>query len=141
MQVVIERTYRKPQYTIGRMYIDGIYFCNTLEDCDRGLRQDMPAAELQKMKVYGKTAIPTGKYKVTMTNSVKYGRIMPQIMNVKAFTGIRIHSGNTADDSLGCVLLGDNKERGKVLNSRARCREFEQRLIAAGSTAELEIKH
>lgn len=140
MTLLLSRDYRKPEYTIGRLYVDGVRICNTMEDTDRGLRQDMPLAEIERLKVYGQTAIPTGKYKVTMTYSPKYKRQMPQVMNVKGFTGIRIHSGNTAADSLGCILLGDNTAKGKITNSRKRCKEFEQMLINAGGTCDLEIR-
>lgn len=139
MQVRIDRKWKKPAYTIGRVYIDGEFFCNSMEDCDRGLRQDMPVAEIQKRKVYGLTAIPSGKYKVSMTNSTKYCRVMPQVMNVKGYSGVRIHSGNTAEDSLGCILLGDNDKVGWISNSRKRCKEFEEKLTAAGGTCDLEI--
>ncbi len=100
----------------------------------------MELPELQKRKVYGQTAIPTGIYEVRMTYSAKYKRKMPQVMNVPAFTGIRIHSGNTAEDTLGCILLGNNTEVGKVTNSRTTCNVFENYLIAAGGKATLTIK-
>lgn len=99
----------------------------------------MSEGEISRLKVYGETAIPRGKYKVTMTYSAKYKRVMPQMMNVKGFTGIRIHSGNTAKDSLGCILLGKNDKTGWISNSRNTCAEFEKRLIAAGGTCDLEI--
>lgn len=139
MEVLLSRDFKKPEYTIGRWYVDGKQMCNTMEDTDRGLRQDMSVGEIERKKVYGKTAIPTGRYKVTMTYSPKYKRQMPQVMNVPGYTGIRIHSGNTAEDSLGCILLGDNTKKGWISNSRKRCAEFEKLLIAAGGTCDLEI--
>lgn len=139
MKVLIERKWPKEDYTIGRVYIDGVFFCNSMEDKDRGLEQYMSEGEIFRLKVYGKTAIPKGKYKVMMTNSAKYKRPMPQVMNVKGFTGIRIHSGNTAEDSLGCILLGDNDKKGWISNSRKRCAEFEDKLRSSGCTCELEI--
>lgn len=142
MLVAIERKWKKDTYTIGRVFIDGNFFSNSMEDRDRGLTKNMPLVDIQRIKVYGETAIPTGKYKVTMTYSHKYKRMMPQIMNVKGFSGIRIHSGNTAKDSLGCVLLGvatnpDKKEW--IGDSRNTCKKFEELLIAAGGTCDLEI--
>lgn len=139
MQVTIERKYKKETYTIGIVYIDGVRFCESMEDKDRGLQQWMNVSEIQRLKVYGETAIPAGKYKVTMTYSSKYKRVMPQIMNVKGFTGIRIHSGNTAKDSLGCILLGKNDKVGWISNSRATCAKFEELLNKAGGTCDLEI--
>ena len=142
MQVKIDRKWRKPTYTIGIVYIDDERFCESMEDTDRGLRQDMSVGEISRIKVAGETAIPTGKYKVAMTYSPRYNRMMPQIMNVKGFAGIRIHSGNTAKDSLGCVLLGvatnpDKKEW--IGDSRNTCKKFEELLNKAGGTCDLEI--
>lgn len=139
MHVRIERKWPKSEYTIGRVYINDTFFCNSMEDCDRGLQQWMSVAEIDASKIYGETAIPKGKYIVTMDYSPKYKRAMPHVMNVKGFSGIRIHSGNTAKDSLGCILLGKNDKVGWISNSRATCAEFERRLIAAGGTCELEI--
>lgn len=118
MEIVLDRVYKKENYTIGKMFINGICFCDTLEDKDRGLYSFMSEAELKKKKVYGKTAIPTGTYTVKMTYSTKFKKLMPLVDKVKAFDGIRIHAGNTADDSLGCILVGKNKAVGKVLESR-----------------------
>ena len=139
MKVTIERKWKKDTYTIGIVSIDGVQFCNSMEDRDRGLRQDMNIGEISRLKVAGTTAIPSGKYKVSMTYSPKYKRIMPQIMNVKGFSGIRIHSGNTAKDSLGCVLLGKNDKVGWISNSRATCERFEAILKANGGICDLEI--
>lgn len=139
MLVVIERKWKKDTYTIGRVFIDGNFFANSMEDRDRGLTKNMPLVDIRRIKVYGETAIPTGKYKVTMTYSPKYKRVMPQIMNVKGFTGIRIHSGNTAADSLGCILLGKNNKVGWISNSRETCKKFEELLNKAGGTCDLEI--
>lgn len=124
MEIKVRRIAKRPNYTIGKMEIDGKYFCDTLEDTDRGLRKDMPLDYLKHAKVYGVTAIPTGTYEVKWTYSAKYRRYMPQIMNVPAYEGIRIHSGNTDKDTLGCILLGENKVVGKVINSRATCDRF-----------------
>lgn len=140
MEVLIDRKYKKKAYTIGIVSIDGVQFCNSMEDTDRGLQQWMSVAEIAEKKIAEETAIPAGKYKVTMTYSPKYNRKMPQIMNVKGFSGVRIHSGNTAKDSLGCILLGKNDKVGWISNSRKTCVEFERRLKAAGGTCDLEIR-
>lgn len=112
------RIANKPTYTIGKLYIDGCYYCDVLEDTDRGLDDDMKESEILKKKIKGQTAIPTGTYPVKITYSPKYKKLMPLIDNVKGYQGIRIHSGNTHKDTEGCLLVGKNKEVGKVLESR-----------------------
>lgn len=132
MKLTLRRIAKRATYTIGRLYINGAYFCDTCEDCDRGLRDDMPLDYIKHAKVYGVTAIPLGTYKVTLTYSPKFKKTLPLIHNVKGFEGIRIHSGNTAEDSLGCILVGENKAVGKVLNSRATMNKLLPILAAAG---------
>ena len=118
MDLKLIRRYKNDKYTIGDLYIDGVWFSNVLEDTDRGLTDDMSEEQIKKIKVYGKTAVPKGQYKIEVTYSPKFKRHLPLLIGVKGFTGIRIHSGNTAEDTLGCLLVGFNKEKGKVLNSR-----------------------
>lgn len=118
MRLTVLRIANKPTYTIGKLYIDGCYYCDVLEDTDRGLDNDMEESEILKKKVKGQTAIPTGTYPVKITYSPKYKKNMPLIENVKGYSGIRIHSGNTHKDTSGCLLVGKNKEVGKVLESR-----------------------
>lgn len=139
MDVVIWRKYRKDGYTIGRMYVDGVFFCNTLEDTDRGLAQYMNVGEIMNAKIKGQTAIPVGDYKLTRTYSPRFKRIIPQIMNVKGFSGVRIHAGNTARDTEGCPLVGDNTIKGALTNSRKRFTEFDTKLQVEGGTADLHI--
>lgn len=119
MEIVVTRRWKKLSYTIGEMSIDGKKFCNTLEDIDRGLSQSMTEQQILSVKVKGQTAIPTGRYKVVLSWSPRFAKILPLVENVKGFTGIRIHSGNTAKDTDGCILVGENKAVGQVLNSRA----------------------
>lgn len=139
MVVTIWRKYRKDGYTIGRVYIDGVFFCNSLEDTDRGLEQYMSVGEIMTKKLAGQTAIPAGDYKIARTYSPRFKRLVPQIMNVKGFAGVRVHAGNTAADTEGCVLLGDNTQVGRLANSRKRVTEFETKLQIAGGTADLHI--
>lgn len=117
MKILVDRFYKGKDYTVGRLYIDGKYICNTMEDKDRGLTQDMPLDEIKKKKVYGKTAIPTGTYNVVVNNSPKFKRNLPRLQNVPGYDGILIHRGNTHNDSAGCLLCGENKVVGKVINS------------------------
>lgn len=118
MRLTLIRIANRPTYCIGKLYIDGKWFCDTLEDTDRGLDDSMDVETILGLKVYGMTAIPTGIYVVQLTYSPKYKKILPLITNVKGYAGVRIHSGNTEKDTEGCVLVGKNKEVGKVLDSR-----------------------
>ena len=118
MIVTLRRIAFKESYTIGKLYVDGIYVCDTVEDKDRGLDDSMTVDEIKKKKVYGETAIPYGTYKVSITYSPKFKKNLPLVEGVKGFEGIRIHSGNTAKDSLGCIIVGKNKKVGMVLDSR-----------------------
>ena len=117
MKITVKRIARIPDYTIGKMYIDGKYFCDTLEDFDRGLRQDMPLPEIKRLKVMHETAIPTGTYRVIVNMSPAKKRLLPRLLDVPGFEGILIHKGNTANDTSGCLILGENKAVGKVVNS------------------------
>ena len=136
MEIVLNRIAKKDSYTIGKLYIDGKYVCDTCEDKDRGLTDSMTVEEIKSKKVYGQTAIPTGTYTVSYTMSNRFKKMMPLINNVKGFEGIRIHSGNTAADSLGCIILGENKAVGKVLNSRATCAKVYPMIEAASKKGE-----
>lgn len=119
MKIEVHRKYRKDGYTIGLLYINGKFLCNTLEDTDRGLTSIMSKEQIAAVKIKGKTAIPTGTYPVIMSYSPRFGKQMPLLCGVKGFEGIRIHSGNTAKDTEGCILCGKNTEVGKVTNSKA----------------------
>ena len=110
MKLRVERLWKKPAYTVGRLFVDGKLFCNTLEDTVRDLSNEK--------KVYGKTAIPYGEYRVVYNWSPKFGRNLPRLLNVPAFEDILIHPGNTADDSAGCILVGRNTEVGRLTESR-----------------------
>lgn len=118
MNIILNRIAKKAKYTIGKLYINDKYFCDTLEDTDRGLIQSMTEQQIGSKKVYGETAIPTGTYRIIISYSNKFKKQMPLLLNVPGFAGIRIHSGNTEKDSLGCILVGKNKAVGKVLESR-----------------------
>lgn len=117
LQLLLIRKYRKPEYTIGQLYVNGKFVCNTIEDTDRRLYQGQPIADLASKKVSGKTAIPTGKYRLQVSESPQFGRELIEVMDVPGFMGIRIHRGNTADDSAGCILPGMNTAVGKVTDS------------------------
>ena len=126
MKLYIKR-YKTPDYTIGKLYIDGKYFCDTLEDIDRGLNSSMSKEEILKIKQKGITAIPTGTYNITLNIiSPRFSKVnqykdidgkLPRLLNVPGFEGILIHIGNTAKDTDGCILVGENKVKGQVINS------------------------
>lgn len=119
MKIKLIRKYFKDTYTIGKLYIDGVYFSDVIEDADRGLYDSMGTGEVLATKKYCETAIPYGTYKVKITYSPKYKKMMPLLLNVNGFEGIRIHSGNTAKDSCGCLIVGRNTKVGMVTESRA----------------------
>lgn len=129
MEIEVRRFYSKSDYTVGRLYIDGKLICETLEDKDRGLTQDMPLGEIKKKKVYGKTAIPTGTYGVIVNNSPKFKKNLPRLLDVPGFDGILIHEGNTIRDTAGCILVGQNRIKGQLINSK-KCTEYITNLIA-----------
>lgn len=106
MKLELRRAYFKPTYTIGHLYIDNVYFCDTLEDPWR------------EVKIPHETCIPLGTYKVIITMSNRFKKLMPLLVNVPNFEGIRIHSGNVSADTSGCILVGQNKIKGMVVNSR-----------------------
>jgi len=106
----VERRWPTENYTIGRFYVNGEFWCNTLEPKVRDLTKEK--------KVPGKTAIPAGTYEVIITYSQKFKRRLPILLNVPDFTGVRIHSGNKVEDTEACILPGENKKKGMVLNSK-----------------------
>lgn len=116
-------------YCIGHLYIDGEYYCDTIEDIDRGLSDVLTVEQNRKRKVKSQTAIPVGTYSVTL--SVVSGKFvqkeyyknfcqgkLPRLLNVKAFDGILMHRGVTEASSAGCIILGYNKVVGQVVDSQ-----------------------
>ena len=135
MELVLNRKYKKQSYTIGELYVDGKFFSNTLEDADRGLDDSMPLAKIKELKKPSITAIPKGTYEITLDvisprfctksfyKQVCNGKL-PRLLNVKGFEGILIHAGNTDKDTDGCLLVGMNLEKGKVLKSQETFKEL-----------------
>ncbi len=110
MELNLKRIFKGDTYTIGKLYVNGKYLCDTIEDKYRNLSVEE--------KVYGETAIPNGEYKIIVNRSPRFKRDLPRLLDVPHFEGILIHAGNTARDSHGCILVGENKKKGMVLNSR-----------------------
>ena len=109
MEMTLTRIAKRPAYTIGRLEIDGTYFCDTLEPTWRDVGWGRPGR-----KVAGRTAIPEGRYAVAVTLSPRFGRWLPLLLHVPMFEGIRIHAGNSAQDTAGCILPGLNTVKGRV---------------------------
>lgn len=116
MKLLLKRIAMRETYTIGKLYVDGKYFCDTIEDKVRDLNKN-GVFDGNEKKVYGETAIPYGSYQVIVNHSPKFKRELPRLLNVPSFDGILIHRGNTASDSAGCIIVGENKVVGKVINS------------------------
>ena len=147
MKLLLRRIFKGPTYTIGKLFINGVYECDTLEDQDRGLTSQMSLEEIKAKKVYGVTAIPTGTYSINMTTvspkfkdrawAKPYKGMLPRLENVKGYEGVLIHVGNKAEDTLGCILVGENKVKGQVINSTATFYELMTVLLKAQSAGEV----
>lgn len=146
MKLLLKRIAKQKTYTIGKLYINGVYECDTLEDTDRGLSNDMSIDEIKKKKEYGQTAIPTGSYEVTM-NVVSpkfrnrswakpYNGKLPRLIDVHGYEGVLIHVGNKPEDTLGCLLVGQNKIKGQVVNSTATFHKLMEKLTEANENNE-----
>ena len=129
MKIEVKRIFNCSTYCISHIYIDGKYICDGIEDTDRMLDDSMDENYIKSKKVYGKTAIPIGNYKMTIDvispkfSQKKYYKYfcngkLPRLEYVKGFSGILWHKGNTEKDSAGCLILGYNKIKGKVIDSQ-----------------------
>jgi hypothetical protein len=116
MKLKLIRDHGTKDYTHGKLYIEDIYFCDTIEDQERDV------------KVQNQTAIPLGTYKVIVNKSTRFKKLMPLLLNVPNFTGVRIHSGNTKEDTEGCVLVGKKLKDGFIGSSRVTFKELMSRL-------------
>jgi len=137
MKLTLTRKIFTPKSTIGELSIDGEFFCYTLEDLDRGLNQSDNIATIMVKKVFGVTAIPTGIYRVIMDMSARFKKIMPLIVDVKGFAGVRIHVGNYPTDTEGCILCGMNYAPDKLINSKEAITQLYALLNSAYSNGEL----
>ena len=139
MKLTLKRIALRPTYTIGKLYIDDAYFCDTLEDTVRDTNKS-GKFDNGEQKIKGKTAIPYGTYEIKWTYSPRFKKYTPQLMNVPSFEGIRVHAGNTSADTEGCRILGENKQVGKVLNSRATINKFYPIIKEACSNGKVTIE-
>lgn len=155
MKILIDRKWKKEEYTIGKLYVDGVFFSNTLEDKDRSLINSMSPEEIKKKKKAGETAIPTGTYKIRMNiSSPRFsksnwyikncnGARMPRLKDVPGYDGVLIHCGNTAKDTEGCILVGKNDVKGMVTKSKDYFLKLYNTMYAAykkGENIEITIK-
>ena len=155
MKILIDRKWKKEEYTIGKLYVDGVFFSNTLEDKDRGLMSSMSPEEIKKEKKSGETAIPTGTYKIRMDiSSPRFSRSnwyikncngarIPRLKDVPGYDGVLIHCGNTAKDTEGCILVGKNDVKGMVTKSKDYFLKLYNIMYAAykkGENIEITIK-
>lgn len=138
MNLKLVRSWFLPHCAIGALSVDGEAECFTLEDKDR----EIPGEPVQSWKVPGCTAIPCGTYQVVITRSHRFGRDTPLLLGVPGFDGVRIHSGNTAQDTEGCILVGRHKEGETITESRAAYDDLFKLIreaIDAGEKVEIEI--
>jgi hypothetical protein len=142
MKLRLRRRYLGETYTIGSLFINGVYLCDAIEDPVRDLNKDGDLQDPGEEKVYGETSIPYGMYIMDLTMSPKFKRLLPLVKNVKHFTGIRIHRGNKAKDSQGCILPGENKIKGQVIKSTKYEMEIVEKMLQAirnGEDITLEV--
>lgn len=134
MELTIERRCGCAQYTVGTLLLNGVYFCDTLE----------PPVREYGIKIPGKTAVPAGRYKLVLNDSPRFKRVLPLLIDVPGFEGVRIHPGNTAQDTQGCFLVGYNRQKGRVVQSRTVFNKLFAALTRAekaGETLTAEIKN
>ena len=124
MELNLRRLTFKENYTEGQLFVDGAYFCDTLEDRTRDFNKDGDLDDPGETKVYGETAIPFGTYNVVMSYSNKFKKVMPEIQHVKGFEGIRIHAGTLPQHTLGCVLCGVYEKDGRLTKPRETIKEL-----------------
>lgn len=150
MKLLLDRKWKKDGYVIGNLYVDGEFFCNTLEDTDRGLDSKMSLAEISKRKIAGKTAIPTGVYRVTLSvKSRKFASkpaykfckgYLPRLISVPGYEGVLIHIGNYPSDTDGCILVGKNTVKGAVMQSTKTFTDLYEKLQTYKGSIWITIK-
>ena len=143
MELILKRTAKRDGYTIGKLYIrrrvvdeylpatEDTYLCDTLEPTWRDIGRGRPG-----QKIEGKTAIPEGRYPVVITCSPKFGKWLPLLVGVPLFKGVRIHAGNSARDTQGCILVGLNTQRGRLTYSLFMLNRLKEKIVEAKAHGE-----
>ena len=150
MKIKVKRIFRGPEYTIGHLYVNDVYVCDTLEDRDRGLDYRMSLSKIKAKKIAGKTAIPTGTYRMTLdVRSPKFGSkafykevcdgYLPRLIGVPGYEGVLVHVGNTQNDTDGCILVGYNKVKGQVIDSRNAFKKLWDSYLKIAKQDKMEI--
>lgn len=121
MEITVKRINKTNDYTIGQMFIDDEYFCDTLEDTVRDLTN-------VKDKIYGRTAIPAGTYSVILDYSGHFKKLLPHILDIPFFSGVRIHGGNDVEDTNGCILVGSYHHAGYITESQTTMEKLMKKL-------------
>ena len=130
MEILVNRRTKTKLSTISDVTIDGVFFCYGLEDVDRGIKQSDDIDVIKTKKVFAQTAIPAGRYEIIINFSNRFQQYMPLLLNVPGFEGVRIHPGNKAANTEGCLLLGQTEGDDFVGNSRLAYRSFLPKLRA-----------
>lgn len=139
MELTVNRTTKTGKSTIGELLVNGTFFCYTLEDADRGLKQSDSLLSIKARKLFGITAIPAGRYEVVLSFSNRFKKVLPELKAVPGYEGVRIHPGNTAEDTEGCILVGTGKATDTISNSRAAFEKLMALLEPASKTGKIYI--
>jgi len=139
MKIKLNRIYL-PNYTVGKMFIDDVYVCDTFEDVNRDLNKDGDLTDPGEEKVYSKTCIPVGTYKVIVNTSNRFKRLLPLLLNVPSFDGIRIHNGINETSSSGCIIVGKNTIKGQLTDSRKYMNLLTDKITLAQKTEQVTIE-
>lgn len=128
MRLRLIREPSKHGATLGVLFVDGVFEAWTLEDV------------IREQKIAGQTAIPAGRYDVALTHSPRFNRVLPEVLRVPNFTGVRVHAGNKAQDTAGCILVGQHRGDAWIGSSQAALSQLMGKLVDAASI-ELTIEN
>lgn len=140
IELVLNRRPSLDHCTLGDLLVDGVPACVTIEDVVR----EIPGVAVAEWKIQGDTAIPAGRYAVVVTHSQRFGRDMPLLANVPGFSGVRIHPGNTAEDTAGCILVGKRVAGESIVDSRVAFAALFtriQRALEGGEQVWIEVRN
>lgn len=139
MELKLKRIFFSETYTIGKLYINDVYFCDTIEDVNRDKNKDGDLSDVGEGKVMHKTCIPFGNYDVIVNQSTRFKRLLPRILNVPHFDGILIHNGVDENSSSGCIIVGKNTTKGKLTESTNYMNLLTDKLLEAQKKEQIKI--